>query len=295
MNTTIAVSDMIMAWNHWVQNKISEEKQTIVPYLGSDDKQERLLAVWYKKVQGRHQRQKMTDEEIAMYETLPGWGWGKTRDAEFGKKAQAWARFYRLNGGKPPRASPNASSEEKSLANWASRVQRSKNKGTLPEQQAIQLEKTEGWVWKKSIGTAVSFKKRLEAWTAFVNEHGRMPLKSDDSDLFTWRQRMVANAIKGKMSEETQQQLSELPCWEWSAVEHNIKIGKKWSSWVRLNEGSFPSPHSTTNPVEKKLGMWAVEMRDAIIQHKVDITICNELETFPYWKSFMEEATSIIF
>eukprot|EP00952_Eustigmatos_sp_NYUAD-ZCMA_P010522 43065-Eustigmatos_ZCMA.PRE.1 len=85
-------------------------------------------------------------------EELPGWTWGKTRDGEFGKKAQAWARFVRVHK-RVPTTKSTASREEKSLASWAGRVQKAKNINKLPEQQVLQMEKTHGWVWKTGSST----------------------------------------------------------------------------------------------------------------------------------------------
>lgn len=275
------IADM---WTRWAATKISEERPTIIPYVGSDDAQERVLAKWYKKVQGRYQRGTLDTMEAQTYESLPGWTWGRSRDAEFGKKAQQWARFYKINRA-PPSASTTVSKEEKALASWANRVQVSKAKGTLPEQHKIILDKTDGWVWKTP-GTSVTFNKRINMWTEFIDTHQRLPDKRD-GEIYQWKQRIVNDYFNGKLRSDRIEIISQLPGWSWGENDP-VRMARKWASWVRLNEGNFPSPRSTTNPVEVKLGTWAYEVKMGIMNNQIDQATQEELSKITFWNNFIQ-------
>jgi hypothetical protein len=288
-STSVADStpEMVQRWRLWALPLVSESRPTVIPYLGSDDHNERILAKWYKKIQGRFQRKTLQDEDIMRFEELPGWTWGKNRDAEFGKKAQAWVRFVRTQG-RVPRKTNDASHEEKILAAWASRVQRAKNKGALPEQQVIQLDKTQGWTWKKSSGPHTSFATRLQEWKAFVNEHGRQPQKGE-GPLFQWRQRLMNDYLGGKLTQERQAVLSELEGWTWDEPNDILRQARKWAAWVRTNEGTFPSPDATTNEVEKRLGNFAVQVRNGIFDGTLPEDIKAQIPSISsYWVKFLE-------
>lgn len=272
------------AWNNWAIHKISENNPTVIPYIGSNDDQERELARWYKKVQGRHQRGTLSQQESEAYESLAGWTWGRNRDTEFGKKAQMWSKFVRTHG-RVPGLSASASKEEQTLAKWGARVRRAKAKNTLPEQHFTALAHTHGWVWK-DVKTSTTLNQRMKMWTEFYNQNGRIPEKGDGV-LYQWRQRILNDYYNSKIKEDRMQMLSQLPGWTWGENDV-VRFGRKWSAWVRLNKGTFPSPNSMTNPVEAELGTWAYNVRNAIMQAQIPPDVQSELMNLPFWKSFIE-------
>lgn len=275
----------MMEWQRWAEAKISEENPTIMPYIGSDDPMERMMAKWHRSIQGKYRRGTLNDMEIMTLENLPGWTWGKDRDSEFGKKVQKWSCFYRLHG-RPPRNNSTASKEEKACATWATRVQHQKKTGKLAEHYIMVLDKTHGWMWREP-ARSTTFEERLQAWNEFFVRTGRVPVR-EDGDIYQWRSRMLNNYANNKLSNERIQLLSALPGWNWDEEPEHMRTGKKWVMWVRLNENTLPSPSSTTNPLETRLGEWAYAMRAAIQNNQVPEEVKRDLMSLPLLKIFLE-------
>ena len=97
----------------------------------------------------------------------------------------------------------------------------------------------------------------------------------------------------GRLTTERQTALSTLPGWTWDETNDLLKTVRKWSAWVRTNEGTYPHPDATTNQVERKLGIWAYNMRTAILTGQVTEVIQAQLSSASsYWRSFIEAAQS---
>lgn len=275
---------MDSAWSAWAITKINDTCQHPVPYLGSNDIQERNLAKWYQMMKGKFSRGSLNDEEINRLAALPGWTWAKKKDTEFSRKARLWSKWYLLHGSQPT-VSKNSSKEERNLAQWASRYQKLYSQDKLDARQIEAFKSVDGWKWRDSNSKShISFEQRMNSWIAFVQKYERPPT---DGPLYQWRKRMTKLFSENKLSDGKQHQLLNLPLWSWDDVENDyVKMGKRWSSWVRLNQGVFPSPFSTTNHVEQKLGEWAYQMKQVVQNGEIPIEIIESFNKLYKWREF---------
>lgn len=273
-------------WANWAVSKITDTNTHPVPYLGSDDQHERNLAKWYKTIKGKYVRGTLRNEEIERLEALPGWSWGKKRDEEFSRKAQMWAKWFEKRG-QAPRDSVTASQGERMLARWAKKYQKLCNVKKLDDQHYKVLNEIRGWVWTlPSSRTNVKFDQHLQQWSDYVVQNGAAPTKGP---LFKWFKRIIKMHEAGKLSQDRIQELEALPMWVWGdSTPEWLKVARRWSSWVRLNEKVFPSPYSTTNPVEAKLGAWASQTKEQVFAGAVPTPIVEELGKIYMWKEYMQ-------
>lgn len=269
---------MEQIWTTWASDKITEYGPEPVPYLGSDDETERRLAKWVTSIKNKFRRNTLSVEDIERISMLPGWSWGRKSDEEFGKKAHKWARYFERHGRIP-------GEDEKHLARWATRVCKLKESNKLSPDQVSLLDNIPGWKWKTTHATT-SFKQRVEDWNGYVNKYQTVPV---NGELHKWRMRMLKEQSSGKLPLDKFEQLSVLPGWAWETEEdRHVRTGRKWSAWVSSNQGTFPSPDSSTNPVERELGEWACTAKDAYYQGQIGHDLLQALLKLPHWKAFIE-------
>jgi hypothetical protein len=273
-------------WSRWAMSQINETCQHPIPYLGSDNAEERHLAKWHQFMKGKYARGTLTNEEIEQLSSLPGWTWEKKKDSEFNRKAQTWSRWYALNK-KVPSISKSSSKEERNLAQWASRCQKLYSQDKLSPHHSQILNQLEGWRWRSSgKKNHTTFEQRIVEWNEHIQKFNNVPT---DGSLYQWYKRMCKMYNENKLSNEKIHQLQDLEHWSWGNVENDfVRSGKRWSSWVRLNEGTFPSSHSTTNPVETKLGQWAEQTKQSIMMNSLPCEIIDNLNRLYAWRAYME-------
>lgn len=275
---------MESAWINWATPRITEDHPHPSPYLGSDDPVERGLAKWCRQIKSKMKRHTLSDQEINQYSLLPGWSWGRNADEEFNKRSQRWSLMCHMKG-RAPRQHKDATPEEKALHRWELRIQQYHRDGKLPPHHYAVLNQIPGWRWREA-PRSVPFVNRLQQWTEFVNTNRRQPsvLNAQEAELAKWHQRMVSLYLQSKLPERKYQQLSALPGWSWSDV---IDEAKRWSRWVQMNGGIFPSPSTVTNPMEARLGLWAENFRQDAIQGRFDQETTVRLAKVPHLQTFL--------
>lgn len=283
-------------WSKWVVTRITDTNPEPCPYLGSDVAEERTLAKWVAKVKGQYRRKTLPEQDIERISSLPGWSWGKKQDAKFNSRAEKWSTWVRVHG-KTPKDNNQATVEERPLARWANRYQVLYKKDKLPEYQFIALNQLHGWVWRttpigdhgKGRGNML-FKTRVEQWKAFVEKHGRAPTKKESKEVYMWKNRIFNLLRKEKLPDAKVQLLSTLPGWDWSEatseLENYFRMARKWSSWVKFNEKTYPRAQSH-NPVEAKLGEWAEWFLQMLKEKQVPEDFLERIHKLPHWTDYL--------
>jgi hypothetical protein len=170
-------------------------------------------------------------------------------------------------------------------------------KNKLPEYQYIILNQLHGWVWRTaSIGDNAQrrgntiFTARVEQWKAFVQQHGKAPTKKESKELYMWKNRLFSLLRKEKLPDDKVQVLSTLPGWDWSEAtsqeEACYRMARKWSSWVKFNEKTYPREQSH-NPVECKLGQWARWFLQLVKQKEVPEELLAKIQKLPHWSDYL--------
>ena len=275
-------------WIDWAIPRITDAAPHPSPYLGSDDANERNLAKWVKMLRSKMRRGTISEDQKEKLEQLPGWSWGKNHDDEFQRKVRRWGMWYHVHR-REPKIAKNSTEEEKCLQRWQSRIQQLHRKGKLPPYHFAVLNHMQGWQWKTK--TTKSFDEWVDEWKEFASTHQRIPHAdandTDEASLGKWRKQTLKT--RSKLTKAREELLSNLPLWSWNNEDELFEMARRWTRWVQVNEGVFPSPHSTSNPTEAKLGAWAHDLRGALQHEMYPPIVVEKLTKISQLNKFLQQ------
>ena len=243
------------------------------------------LGQWAIEQRDNFKRGRLTSNQIARLEALPGWAWNVT-DA-------LWEQNYadlRHHLDRHANTYPRANSRSRSgidLAEWVRRQRAAPD--TLNTERRRRLEQLPGWSWKK-----VPRRPWDEAYrelVAYTHEHGTAsPLQGTVTPsglpLGHWvsAQRVAYN--RGTMARkfpERIERLESLPGWVWSVADALWENGFAELAAVAEATGSAAPGKSVISPSGFRLGQWVQDQRRKHRRGQLSPERAARLERLPGW------------
>ena len=133
-------------------NKLKEwiKNNKRLPSKRSKNEEEAKLGSWCMNKKTSKKNNKLDDEKIKLFETIPSWSWGenititiKTFEEQY-KNVKEWI----VQNNKIP-SDKSKNTEEKEYGTWCSSKRKNKKKNTLSEDKIKLLEQIPNWYWSK--------------------------------------------------------------------------------------------------------------------------------------------------
>ena len=225
----------------------------------------------------RHRRHQLPEEREKALENLPGWVWDASRFPSWEEGYEHLLDFVKREG--HSRVPEEHVEDGFDLGTWVSNQRTLKSK--LTDDKIVTLEKLPEWIWK--IWETERWEDGRERLLKYVEREGHARVPRDHAEdsfrLGTW----VANRrrYRGRLSEEQDRFLCELPGWLWDAgpdraweigFEHLRRFVKR-NGHVRV-----PSSHEESGFT---LGRWVVDQRRK--RTSLSDEQKNDLEELPGW------------
>lgn len=247
---------------HQFRNFVVQKSR--MPSKSSADPVEQKLARWrisFKSAYaGTNNGTKLTDERIALLESIPGWTWSYQRDLPWLEKVAALREFIQVNN-RTPYASSSIPEERKlgifrnqQKAHWADSEKREQY--FTPERISA-LEALPGWSWGSPYAT---WETQYEAYSKFVTHHSRLPNAANSSAneqaLSLWGGRQQDKHV-GKpgirpLTNEQRVMLEAIPEWKW-----RVTPQEKWvSSLQAVQKMIQENPSITIHALPDESSEW---------------------------------------
>lgn len=189
----------------------------------SADEHERSLAHWAAAQRRRYRQGSLEPRQEAALLRLPGWQW-RVRKGKQGPQSQEtledWFALLERYAAEHDHARPSQHEtfEERRLGSWVSQVRLRYRKGDLPQEFADRLSRLPGWVW--SVQEA-NWEDKFGRLRNYVDRFGSADLpkgttdESGEVDLYIWVRNQRWDRSQGRLSQEREARLEELPGWRW--------------------------------------------------------------------------------
>lgn len=190
-------------------------------------------------------------------------GWEDAGADRWNERLTEAAAFVAEHGRLPSRAG-DADEPEHRIATWIAAQRRAERDGRLPGHRRERLDaQVPGW---SSTGEA-AWRARAAQLAAFAATHGRLPaVREPDPDargLAVWLGRQRALASAGRLDDTRERWLRlHVPGWR----DHNLGAWLGTAERVvafRAEHGRLPTRAATSSPLERELGVWLNNQRNA--------------------------------
>ncbi len=176
------------------------------------------LGSWVTTQRQQHARGRLEPDRILRLEALPSWSWN-TRDAKWDEGFRRLSHYAEQHG-KAQMPQWYEDEDKYRLGSWVTTQRTEYDKGTLSVERQCRLEELPGWSWDPG---ADAWEEHFVQVLDYVKKYGtsRVPqhYKVDGFRLGGWVQKQRNNFAAGKLSEDRQRRLEELPKWRWSRWE----------------------------------------------------------------------------
>lgn len=240
------------------------------------------LGQWINVQRNAYAAGLLSDERRERLEQLAGWSWN-SRLQLWEDGYAALRRYIEMNGSA---AVPyEGMFEGFALGKWVTTQRRAYNIGKLSEERRERLLRLPGWLWDvKDEQWGVGF-AHLFKWVE-TNGNSALPRDHVDPDdgypVGQWVNNQRAARRRGKLSEERQRKLEELPDWSWDpksdAWDRNFEV---LTRYVAKHGDSRVPPGCEFEGV--RLSSWCVTQRAAGARGQLSESRRLRLETLHGW------------
>jgi superfamily II DNA or RNA helicase len=239
------------------------------------------LGTWVSKQRSDYKKGRLTEEDVARLESLPGWTWD-TWDSSWDLYFSALTQYTNKFGQAAPPKTLEIDGIQ--LGAWASSQRARYNKGALEQKRISQLESLPGWTWNPS---SEAWEKYFRALNEYVTEFGTAtPPQSfiaSNLKLGTWVNEQRQKFKKGRLEEAKAERLVSLTGWTWDPS------SEAWETmYLQLRE--FAAKHNhvkvTNEQTDKKtqeLSQWIKRQRSSYKYGSLDQEKITKLESLPGW------------
>ncbi|MFD7012368.1 Helicase associated domain protein [Rhodococcus jostii] len=223
----------------------------------------------------RKNREKLTPDQRALLEALPGWTWNSPHT---GAWEQNFAALQSFTGREGHARVPSGHREgDINLGGWVA-LQRS-SKDQMPPERRARLEATSGWSWKP---LADAWERSIEAARTFAEREGhtRVPQGHVENGVNLGSWVGVQRGKKHHLSIKRRTQLEALPGWSWDP--HADTWAHKLAAIHAFTdrEGHPRVPYTHTE-VDIALGTWVYDQRKK--RDRLTDEQRAQLEALPGW------------
>jgi hypothetical protein len=174
---------------------------------------------------------------------------------------------------------------------WLKRQRHLYASGAMPKGRAALLDRLVGFTWTPD---ADRWGATYDQVAAFVDEHGRIPSRGDDSVLAAWLAAQRLQLRTDRLDPSRAESLARLPGWRESLstararVEWEARLAKLARFQSRY--GFYPD-RTSDNAAEAELGRWAHQQRGMYQRSDLSAPRIEALETLPGWRWRTRDAT----
>lgn len=243
------------------------------------------LGQWATEQRDNFKRGRLTSNQIARLEDLPGWAWN-VADAQWEQNYADLRRHLDRHVNTYPRAN-SRSRTGIDLAEWVKRQRAAAD--TLSSERRRRLEQLPGWSWKTV--PRPPWDEVYRELVAYTREHGTArPLQGTVTPsglaLGQWvsAQRVAHN--RGTMARkfpERIERLEALPGWVWSVADALWENGFAELAAVAEATGSAAPGKSVISPSGLRLGQWVQDQRRKYRRGQLSPERAARLEQLPGW------------
>jgi superfamily II DNA or RNA helicase len=221
--------------------------------------------IWIGHQRTAYRNGKLSPERIQTLGEIPLWTWGDAREDAFQTAVTKVTAFVTEHGRLPYTFENNGG--------WIRHKRKAYRKGKLSTERIQTLGEIPHWTWGEAHEDA--YKTSVAEVTAFVTEHGRLPMKGENNGGWIDHQRKAYR--KGKLSTERIQTLGEIPHWTWGEAHEDIY--EKTVAEVT----AFSIEHGRLPTRLEKNGNWINKQRIAYRKGKLSPERIQTLGEIPCW------------
>ena len=265
-----------------------------LPNKRSLDENEKQIGFWCNTQRKTKKNGKMSQEKILLLEKISIWYWSdetKIIIKSLEERAEEYKKWVKDNDKLPCYYKFPENNNEKcetSLAEWATRVKKSKKDDLLSLDHIALMEKIPNWSWVSENRLV----KRAEEYNQWIKQNNRLPSFSAKDDyergLNTWAAKRRIDKKNNMLSNEHILLLEKLPKWHW--IDENIKIiiktfEQRVEDYKKMyTDKNGPPMKSSLDPEERLLYRWAFSQRASKRNNTLADYRIKILEEIPYWK-----------
>lgn len=238
------------------------------------------LGAWVSHQRARWRRGRLSADQIAEFEAVPGWSWEPYRD-DWSAATAALLEFVAREGhSRVPRAHVE---EGVRLGGWINERRAEWRAGRLSSERVAELEAIPGWIWDPADDDWAIAVTALRGFAAREG-HGRVPRGHVEAGvkLGTWVTDRRSENRAGRMRAERVAELEAVPGWTWDpgADDWAAAVAAFRSFVDREGHARVPRGH-----VEScvRLGSWMAQRRADWRAGRLDAGRVAELEALPSW------------
>ncbi|MFY1671278.1 Helicase associated domain protein [Plantactinospora sp. WMMB334] len=242
------------------------------------------LGRWVSKRRTGRKRNRLSAEQVAELEALPGWRW-EVFDEGFDAGLDA-LRAYADEHGHTRVASAFKTEDGFKLGQWVTVRRQDRAKGKLPEDRAAELERLPGWSWHTRNDR---FEHRMASLQEYVAEHGdaRVPhdhVTADGFDLGKWITKQQSAYKADRLAPDRIAAFESLPGWSWGRHTANFDDGLRALRVYVEVHGDACVSQSYVTADHFRLGGWVAARRQ---EHRKGVLLTHrvaQLESLPGWR-----------
>lgn len=257
--------------------KIWVEKNKKIPNTKSKNETEKQLGSFCANNRSNKRKGILCEKNILKLESIPNWYWDK--DDPFYTTCEQFTEFVKVNSRFPSKA--NESKHEKLLDTWVTRIRKQKKLGNIDSDKQKLLENIPGWFWDKD----ELFHNMLQEVKIWVDDNNKLPSQHSKDDyekkLGSWCSVRRIERKKGKLTDEKQKILEQIPGWFWNKEDIFNEIYESIKAWIDDNK-SFPSLNST-DKIEKRFALMINTKRKNYQKGLLPVHQIEQLEKINDW------------
>ncbi len=211
---------------------------------------------WVSTQRQNYKKNKLSQEQIDALESIDGWMWNII-DETWWKNYALLQKFVAEHKRLPLRNENQ----------WINDQRQNYKKNKLTQEQIGALESIDGWVWNSRDDT---WWKNYASLKKFIEEHKRLPLKSENSWIINQRQ----NYKKNKLSQEQIGALENIDYWMWNTLDETW--WKNYASLKKFIEEHKRLPSQSENS-------WVINQRQNYKNNKLTQEQIDALESIDGW------------
>lgn len=235
----------------------------------AEDSDERQIWLFYVRQRALRARGSLSVRQIARLDAIANFAW-YARDQHAAQMIAQLQAFVAQHGRLPRRVGGLVEAEQ-SLGSFVHSQREAMKAGSIDADRARELEAVPGWTW--STPTQLVWEARAQELSAWVAEHGRLPLASE---VGTWMSKARAAYRAGRLTDEQIAALEQVPGWDWDPkrAEWMSRLAdvQRWAA----EHGGLPTRRSN-----ERLAMWLRTNRNAFRAGRLDDEQAGLLEQLP--------------
>jgi superfamily II DNA or RNA helicase len=241
------------------------------------------LARWIAKRRTAYHNGRLSAEQVAALERLPGWSWDP-RDDDFHAGLAAFRDFVAQHGhARVPHG--YVAPDGRRLRVWISGRRVDYHAGRLSAERVAALERIPGWSWEPRQD---EFARAATALRRFVGERGtaRVPQDYRTSDglrLGVWVAVQRRRRGQGHLTREETRVLEALPGWSWDVIEDEFDEALMALESYVAEHGEARPPAKYVTIAGFKLGQWVSARRAHFHQRRLRADRIDALQRLPGW------------